>query len=228
MELISSFFAGPILPATVLLLLMLGWSVLAVLGTVDLDMPGGDLDLDVDLDVDMDAQPGVPIGGNSVGVVAMRWLNVNNVPLVIWLGVFSLSWWMISACGWWLIDRNFFEGPGLLWSSLLTLRNVACALPITKWITGPMAGWFVTEKLSSSSLVGQEAAISSLEASPEFGQVEFKTDGSPLLLNVRTDGPHLARGARVWITHYDAKNRIYIVSPTGTDALIEDSERVEE
>lgn len=236
MELVTSLFAGPVLPATILLLLMLGWSMLAVLGTVDLDMPGGDLDLDLDVDIDADGlaahgagAAGQAVGGgSSVSVMALRWLNINNVPLIVWLGVFTLAWWMISACGWWLIDKNFFESPGLFWSCLLVVRNVAIALPITKWITGPMAGWFVTEQLSSGSLVGQEAEISSLEASTEFGQVKYKTDGSPLLLNVRTDGPHLARGTRVWITHYDAKNRIYIVSPTGTEAAIEDSERVEE
>ena len=237
MELITSFFAGPILPATVLLLLMLGWSLLAVLGTVDLDMPGGDLDLDLDVDGDATSAAPNAIGqaasstgpaGNSVGVLALRWLNVREVPLVIWLGVFSLTWWTISAGAWWLVDKRFFESPGLLVSGILVIRNVALTLPITKWTTSPMTGWFVTERLSSSSIVGQECEISSLEASPEFGQVQYKTDGSPLLLNVRTDGPHLARGTRVWITHYDAKNRIYIVSPTGTEAAIENSERVKE
>jgi hypothetical protein len=77
-----------------------------------------------------------------------------------------------------------------------------------------MRGWFTSEKLTSKSLIGQECEISSHEASPEFGQVKFKTDGSPLLLNVRTDGPHLAKGERVWITHYDPARRVYIVSPT--------------
>ncbi|MCC6508489.1 MAG: hypothetical protein IT423_05240, partial [Pirellulaceae bacterium] len=85
---------------------------------------------------------------------------------------------------------------------------------LTKLVTRPFRGWYVTEDLSTQSLIGQECEICSSEATPEYGQVRFKTDGAPLLLNVRTDGSYLAKGARVWITHYDATRRAYIVSPT--------------
>ena len=68
----------------------------------------------------------------------------------------------------------------------------------------------------SKSLIGKEAEISSYEATSEHGQVKYKTDAAPLLLNVRTDGPHLEKGTRVWITHYDPKRRVYIVSATTT------------
>jgi len=81
-----------------------------------------------------------------------------------------------------------------------------------------MRGWFLANSFESKSLIGQEAEISSYDASPENGQVKFKTNGAPLLLNVRTDGPHLAKGTRVWITHYDSTKRLYIVSPTTTAA----------
>lgn len=212
---------GPVLPATLLLGLMLAWSLLALLGTVDLDMPGGDLDLDVDLDVDVDAGGGVgPADG--LAVLALKWLNVKDIPLVLWLGTFSLIWWLISACLWSVVDSRFFESPGIFMSSLLVAKNLAVALPITKYATRPMKPWFIIEKHSASSLVGKECEISSLEASPEFGQVKYKTEGSPLLLNVRTDGAHLAKGERVWITHYDAKHRVYIVSPTTTSSALDD------
>jgi hypothetical protein len=77
-----------------------------------------------------------------------------------------------------------------------------------------MRGWFQSTTFESKSIIGKEAEISSYDASPDNGQVKFKTDGAPLLLNVRTDGPHLAKGTRVWITHYDSVKRLYIVSPT--------------
>lgn len=221
MDLLTSFFTAPILPATLLLLVMLCWSAMAMVGAADLDMPGGDLDLDLDLDVDLDADAaGGEITsnvGSSVGLLALRWLNIRDVPLVLWLGVFSLVWWMISALTWWTVDYRFFAQSGWLWTTLLVIRNVGFSLLVTKWITGPMTGWFVTEKISSHSLIGEECEISSLEADEKFGQAKYRTDGSPLLLNIRTDGAHLARGTRVWITHYDSKSRIYVVSPTGTD-----------
>lgn len=212
MELINNLFVGPVLPATCLLGLMVAWSLLAILGTVDFDMPGGDVDLD--LDVDIDSPSGLAADGLSV--LVLRWLNLKDIPLVLWVGVLAITWWLFSACLWTLVDSRFFDPPGWGWSSLLVIKNLAISIPVTRLLTMPMKKWFVTERLSASSLVGKECEIASLEASPEFGQVKFKTEGAPLLLNVRTDGPHLARGEQVWITHYDAKRRLYIVSPTRT------------
>ena len=152
-------------------------------------------------------------------MLMVRWLNLKDVPLVLWMGVLAVWWWFISACLWTILDRRFFAEPGWLWSSLLIVRNLTIAIPLTKLATKPMRGWFATERFSSQSLLGQECRISSSVASPEFGQVKFKTDGSPLLLNVRTDGPSLVQGTPVWITHYDAKRRVYIVSPTTSPTL---------
>lgn len=216
MESLSFFVAGPVLPATLLLGLLIAWSVLAMLGAVDLEMPGSDLDADLDLDVDASGASGS--AGDGVALLMFRWLNLHNIPLIIWAGVFSICWWGVSATLWLAVDSRFFDEAGWLWSTALVLRNVAISLPLTKLITQPMRGWFQSEQLSATSIIGSECQISSLEASPEFGQVRLKTDGAPLLLNVRTDGPHLAQGAAVWITHYDAKRRLYIVSPTGTES----------
>ena len=167
---------------------------------------------------------GNPVAGATDGMllVAMRWLNLRTVPLVIWMGVLAVAWWFVSASLWSLIDTRFFDtSPGWIFSTLLAARNLAVAIPLTGVMTRPMTAWFATEQIDSRSLIGRECTISSSQATPEFGQVKFKTDGSPLLLNVRTDGPHLAQGTRVWITHYDAKRRVYIVSPTTTVGEIE-------
>lgn len=213
MELITTFFSGPILPASILLCFLLGWSLLALLGTVELDLPGSNLNLDGDVDLG-DATT----LGDGAALLTLRWLNIGHVPLALWMGVLAIVWWLASATLWLLVDQQFFSPPGWLWSSLLVIKNLAIAVPVTKLVTNPMRSWFVTEKLNARSLVGQECQISSAQATPEFGQVKFKTDGAPLLLNVRTDGPHLANGTTVWITHYDAKNRVYLVSPTTTDS----------
>jgi len=218
MELITSIFVGPVLPATFLLGFLLAWSLLAILGTVDLDIPGFGVQVDSDLDPGIDLDPSAVTAPAGLGLFASRWLNIGSVPLVLWLGTFGVLWWFTSAMLWILVDQHFFSPPDWLWSTLLVAKNLAIAIPLTKLVTGPMRGWFVVERLTSNSIVGKECTISSLEANADFGQVKFKTDGAPLLLNVRTDGQHLVQGARVWITHYDAKRRVYIVSPTGTDS----------
>ncbi|GAB5402345.1 MAG: hypothetical protein Aurels2KO_05760 [Aureliella sp.] len=184
-----------------------------MLGSVDLEVGGGDLDLDVDLNA----------GGNPIATgmsaFALRWMNIRDVPLIVWLGVFSISWWFVSASLWSLIDSTFFTPPGWLWSTVLAIKNAAIAILLTKLATTPMKPWFVTERLVATSLIGKECEISSLTATPDFGQVRYKTEGAPLLLNVRTDGPTLSKGDRVWLAHYDEKTRTYIVSPTFSGAV---------
>lgn len=194
----------PVLPASFLLAMLIVWSILSIFVGVGLH--------DHDLSLDHDADIGDALSG--LGMVTLRWLNLSDMPVMIWLCIFAMLWWTTSITLWKSFDSMFFTHPGIGWSSLLIARNLAIALPLTKLATRPLRGWHVSEDLSSESLVGQECEICSAEATPEYGQVRFKTDGAPLLLNVRTDGPYLAKGAKVWITHFDAKNRTYIVSPT--------------
>ena len=225
MELITTILTGPVLPATIFLGILLVWSLLAMLGTVDFDIPGTNISLDGDvtggeMSGGTDVDPSVAAGTAGLGLAASRWLNLNSIPVVIWTALFGVAWWFISAMLWVLLDQKFFSPPGWLWSSLLVVRNVAIAAPLTKLLTNPMRPWFISEKITAYSLIGKECVITRSEATPDFGQVKLKTDGAPLLLNVRTDGEHLAQGARVWITHYDEKRRVYMVSPTGTDPRI--------
>lgn len=227
MELLTSFFSGPVLPASIVLCLLAVWSLMAIIGAVDFDLPSADLSLDGDVSADFDAGSGGETTAGTLGalgLIAARWLNISRVPLVLWFGTFAVAWWLTSALLWNVLERHYFTPPGWIWSSLLVAKNLAIGIAMTKLITNPMCHWFDVEQIGASSIVGKECSISSLEATPEFGQVKFKTVGAPLLLNVRTDGPHLAQGARVWITHYDSKRRVYIVSPTGTDTISETQE----
>jgi len=215
-ELLQPMMVGPVLPATILLGVLLVWSLLTITVGVGFDLH-------------------TPFHGHfesishafweaigSVAIVPMKWLNLRNMPFMLWIGIFAIVWWSTSIGIWMTIDDRFLSEPNATphWivTLLLIVRNLAIALPLTKLITQPMRGWFLTSSFESKSLIGQEAEISSYDASPENGQVKFKTDGAPLLLNVRTDGPHLAKGTRVWITHYDSVKRLYIVSPTTTAA----------
>jgi hypothetical protein len=215
-ELLQPLMAGPVLPATILLGILMTWSVLTI--TV-----GVGLDLQTPLHGHFESVSHAfwdAIG--SVAMVPLKWLNLRNIPFMLWIGIFAIVWWFISIGLWMTIDDRFLSEPTATphWivTLVLILRNLAIALPLTKFATQPLRGWFQTSSFESKSLIGKEAEISSYDATPDNGQVKFKTDGAPLLLNVRTDGPHLAKGTRVWITHYDSVKRRYIVSPTTTEA----------
>lgn len=206
MEFWEPLLAMPVLPATLLLMLVVFWSLLTVVGGAIFH--GHHFHLDAHADGDAGDL------FSSAGSFTLRWLNLSEMPLMIWLSIFSLLWWGASVLNLLTIDLPLLGKPGTLWSVVLVARNVVLAAVLTKLITRPFRGWYLSESISSQSLIGQECEICSLEATPEYGQVRFKTDGAPLLLNVRTDGADLPKGTRVWITHYDAVHRAYIVSPT--------------
>ena len=223
-EFLSSLFEAPVFPSTIMLGLLVLWSLTTIIiGGLDshiaaswhLHNPfsGGHADGD-GLSHTISHALGDAMG--TVVLAPAKWLNLKHLPIVLWGGIFILSWWATSILLWAMIDSLFFRGSSSLVVSLLIVRNFIIGLLATKLITQPMRGMFDTKELDSISLVGKEAEICSLDATPENGQVKYKTDGAPLLLNVRTDGPHLPKGTRVWLTHYDKNKRIYIVSATTT------------
>ncbi|MEZ6077721.1 MAG: hypothetical protein R3C56_19245 [Pirellulaceae bacterium] len=92
MEFINTLFIGPVLPATMFLGLLLLWNLLAVLGTVDLHMPHGDIDLHLPTDAHVhadvpthaDAHLDSSSGGigsgasDGLAVFMMKWLNLKR------------------------------------------------------------------------------------------------------------------------------------------------------
>ncbi len=229
-EFLSSLFAAPVFPATIMMGFLVVWSLFTiVVGGLDSHLaaswhlhnpfsgehpfPGGHTDGE-GLTHSITHALGDAMG--SVILAPAKWLNLQQLPIVLWAGIFTLDWWAASILLWNTLDVAYFKEPGSFIISMLIVRNLILGLLATKLITQPMRGLFDTTELSSVSLVGEEAEISSLDATPESGQVKFKTGSAPLLLNVRTDGPHLPKGTRVWLTHYDKQKRIYIVSATTT------------
>ena len=227
LEFLSSLVSAPVLPATVLLGVMVIWSLMTII------IGGLDSHLAASWHLHNPFSGTGPSDGHGDGVshwithalgdaigsvvlAPAKWLNLKQLPIVLWGGIFTLAWWSISILIWITIDTALVKEPSSLAIFMMVTRNFVLGLVATKAITHPMRGLFDSNELTSVSLVGQEAEISSFDATPENGQVKYKTQGAPLLLNVRTDGPHMPKGTRVWLTHYDTKKRIYIVSATTT------------
>lgn len=199
MEAIVTLFSGPLFLPSICLLVALAISAIAVVGL--LHFGHGDVDLDVGGDGNFEW-----LGG------ATQWLNIRQIPASIWFCIFALVWWSVSLAAWLAIDRLYTSSPALWLSTLLTVRNLIIALPLTKLLTNPLRALATRTEHSSETLIGKECEISSGQAGPEFGQAKLHTDAAPLLLNIRTDGSYLAKGARVWITHYDERRRTYLVT----------------
>ncbi len=218
-ELFQPLISGPVLPATILLGLVIAWSLFTIVVGYGLEMHGH---LPFHFDDYLANHPVFHVFGDALGSVVLtptKWLNLRSIPLILWLSVFAIAWWGSSITWWFALDDWLLKQPGALLTTGLIARNVVCGLLLTKFITAPMQGWFqTTPQLNAQSLLGAEAEICSYDATPEHGQAKYKTGAAPLLLNVRTDGPHLCKGTRVWITYYDSQRRVYLVSPTTTES----------
>lgn len=231
---LERLFVGPVWPASIMVCLLLAYTLVALLGIFDLDL---DVDADVSPDMDLggpdlggpdvggpdvsgpelggaDAS-GPEIGGDllgGIGGMTVRWMNLDRLPLILWLSAFTVSFWAVSYFLWYGFDVRRYS-PTLVTSLLLTARNVVIATTVTKFVTEPLSRLFVPPpQYSPSTLIGQHCTVSTSEVNESFGQAKFRTDAAPLLLNIRTDGEHLAKGTRVQIIAFDADRRLYKVT----------------
>ena len=199
---VSAFLAPPVFPATILMSLIIIWGILGLIGAIGLDL----------LHVDLDGDLHLPHTSLGLGGMTLRWLNVRDVPAMLWLGIFGLAWWIVSLVLWLAFDN---PGDGATWmtNGLLIARNAVIAIGITKAATEPMIGRFKSgEKFSQDTLIGQICTISTSVATSTSGQAKYKTDAAPLLLNIHTDGEELTKGTLVRIVDCDSQRRIYLVT----------------
>lgn len=196
-EYLDTCFTMPVLPSTLLMLLIIGYGVLVILGALDFELL--DFDVDIDADVDLNAV-------SSAGFVTLKFLNIGEVPIMIWLCIYGLAWWGISQLLWYMYDQTSVD-PN---TTVLLVRNVAASVMLTKFLTNPLAKVFAKPaRFGPEDLLDQECEISTFEATTEFGQAKYQTDAAPLILDVKMREGLLAKGARALIVDYDPESKIY-------------------
>lgn len=209
-QFLDSAFTGPPLPATILLMLVMGYWVLVIVGMVDLDAL--DLDLDLDLDVDADADFGGALeSALSFGMLPLRWLNLGRVPLMLWISVFALAFWLTSV----LWDTPAGRENGWNMAAVI-IRNGAIALLACKLLTQPLRGVFNTgtNVVGGEDLLGLEC-FGTTRITEDRGQAKLETGrGAPLLLSVRCEYGEMQKGERAEIIGYDVERDIYFVRPS--------------
>lgn len=231
----DNFLVGPVWPASVMLALMIIYAGVAALGVGDFDT-GLDVDVDVDLDLDVPdlSVPDLEVGDvdmgvdgadlnhpglfGSLGAMTVRWSNFGRIPIAIWGSVFTLAFWGLSYSLWHGFDVHRYSAT-LIPSFLLTIRNTVIAVLITKPVTQPLVGKFdKVPGYEPKRIVGSTCEISSIEASPSYGQAKFRTNAAPLLLNVCTDGSTFPRGTEVRIIDFNPNKRIYTVTKINSES----------
>lgn len=194
-------FTMPVLPASVLMIMLLAYTALVILGALDFDVL--DFDLDMDLDADLDIH-----SFSSVGFVTLRFLNIAQIPMMVWLCVFGFCWWLISIGLW----ESWDQGSADPNTTLLLLRNIGAAVVVTKVMTNPMKSFFETPlETVPEDLIGSKCEITTYEATTEFGQAKYESGAAPLLLDVKMQEGVLSKGSSGLIVDYCPETKIYFV-----------------
>ena len=200
-------FTEPVLPATALLLLVVAYWLLVILGSLDMGL------LDFDFDIDADGDPGGLEGVLGAGIAVVRFLNLGEIPLMLWISTYALSFWMTSVL--WF-DESYMESTWIV--AQVILRNMAIALVATKVITQPMLRLVDRTKVTRhQDLIGKRCEITTDEVSEDFGQARVATGSSPLLINVRTRTGVLQKDEDAQIVDYDDERHVFFVEKAQTE-----------
>ena len=197
------------LPFTVLLILVVFYWLSVIIGVLDVELFDFDLDIDMDADVDADADMEVGHSGGFLYTV-LNLLNIGEVPFMVVVSIAILAAWSISMMSNYYLNTNM----SLLIGTGLLIPNIVVSLIIAGLVTRPLRALFATleQEETHAKIVGRIGVVTTSEVTRTFGQVEIKTKGSPILVNVRTtDDAVLKKGDYAIIYDEDKEKSVYFV-----------------
>lgn len=225
----AMFFEAIFAPANVwltalLLLCCMYWALVIVSGLgpdaldIDLDTDtDADADLDADVDAEADADAGSDAGGGHSGgalYAVLRMFNIGDVPLMVVVTVLVLAMWAMSVMLYPVIGDW-----ALLWQLLVLVPVFALSVLVMKVATYPVKRFYRALKEADGAaaidrleLVGKRCMVTTSQATAAFGQAEYRAEGAPVLLNVRThENETLTRGQEAVIVGRDDKSGVFII-----------------
>ncbi len=206
-EFLGAAFGFPTVIFTALLGVVLVYWLLAMIGMVDIEASG----LDVDVEI-ADGDPG-ELGTLASYVVAM---GLNGVPfsVVISLVVF-VGWTLSTLAGLWLMPwvptaaLRITVGLGVL------VGVLALSIVITARLVRPLRKLFVTHGArSNASLVGQRCKVLTGTVDGQVGRAEVQQRGASINVRVWAATPNtFSRGSSAQIAEYDEATGRYRIEP---------------
>jgi hypothetical protein len=197
----------PMLPLTLLLVPVSIYWLLSIVGAVDHDLFGVDLDA-----ADSHHGDSHPMAELMHG--ALRILNAKGVPVMMVLSILIAYLWGCSMLG------NLWFNPGLAGGKglLVSAGGLAAAVILTRFTVTPLLPLFrliQEDPEAAKPVLGRSGIVRTAFVNERDGQVEIENSGAPLLLNARTaaGSPPLPRGTAVLVIQYDESTGIYIVRP---------------
>ena len=230
-ELATASLEFPTVVFTIVLGIVLVYWLFVLLGALDIDLFGGDVDVDVSgaakgigdvltggakggaeafhADTGGDAHGGA---GADVDGGGGLWhgLGLGDVPVTISVSLIVV----ISWCGS-LLVMHYAGGTGGWLGLVVMVAAVLVALPIAALLVRPLAPVFaVKEGKSNADYIGHTCTISTGSVDDNFGQATVEDGGTVLVIQVRCgERGKLARGDKALIIDFDQARQAYVVEP---------------
>ena len=204
---LDAALAYPTMIYTALLGLVLFYWLLAIVGLVDFE--AGGLEIEADLQADADVSDLGTLAGYLVA------LGINGVPFSIVVSLMVLLSWVFSCLlGMWLLPLMPTALLSAVAGTAVLLLCPLFALPITARVIRPMRGLFVTHNaMSNQELVGRTCKVLTSRVDETFGRAEVSTRGASVNISVWAETPNeLVKGSLARIIDYDPDRQRYLIA----------------
>jgi hypothetical protein len=189
---------------TVLLGVVLIYWLLAMLGMVDFESSGIDIELDADAD------------GGDISTLASHVVGfgLNGVPFSIVVSLIVLVAWTASCmAGMWVLA--WLPAQWLQWlvGSVVLVASFALAIPLTAQVVRPMRRLFVSHTaVINAALVGQTCKVITQRVDTQLGRAEVARRGASINIRVWAHTPNaLVKGSVARILEYDEATARYLI-----------------
>lgn len=210
----AATFSYPTAVYTALLGIVLVYWLLALIGLVDFEHSG--LDLDIEAQADVDAAELTTLASYVVA------FGLSGVPISVAVSLLVLYGWVASClAGMWLLPLLQALTPlpdavqTIVAGTVVLLLAAALAIPLAAATIRPLRKLFVTHTaISNHALVGQPCRVLTGTVSRKVGRAEVAQRGASINIRVWADEPNaLTKGSAARIVDYDAERARYKIAP---------------
>ena len=201
------------LPFSLLMAAVVAYWLMVIVGVLGLDALDFDVDAGVDLDADIDVDGGIDtdVDGGSLFGDFLQFMHLGDVPVVIVGSFFVFTMWVV------MMVSNHYLNPEYSWlmTGIFLIPNAIVSLLATKVVIMPFATLFKHERdpeQDRQEMIGQLGLVKTSEVTDQFGQVEVRQDGPPVVINARTlPGERLVQGDAARVVSYNQLPDTYLV-----------------
>lgn len=153
-------------------------------------------------------------GASGTIAAILSVLKLRKAPITVILSCLILYQWALLFFGT-LYLKSLVPLPALVFNIALFVVASTISLFATSLTVRPLAPLFVTHRhLAEETIIGHECIVRTGRVTDKFGEANFITNHSDLLLSIRCDRKNdLKRGSRALIVGYDPSQDVYHVEP---------------